>query len=76
MGSGAYVRLHDQPASLPSIYIRAEGFATRHSLHGHAALFGVYGMLGIGLMPCSVCAVTGPRSCLERRLAAFCRSGR
>ena len=40
------VRLHDQPAD--RLYYM-QGLNTT-PLHGHAALFGVYGMLGIGLM--------------------------
>lgn len=35
-------------------------------LHGHAALFGVYGMLGIGLM--LVCLRVGPRCGVEERV--------
>ena len=44
-------------------------------LHGHAALFGVYGMLGIGLMLVCLRALAAGRG-VEGRAAASSRSGR
>ena len=43
-------------------------------VHGHAALFGVYGMLGIGLM--LFCSARSIRGCRGRKGWSSSRSGR
>ena len=70
VGRGA-VRLPDQPP-LALYYMQGLNLTP---LHGHTALFGVYGMLGIGLMLFCLRGLQAGQSCGTSELLRRSRSG-
>ena len=61
------VRVPDQPADRPLLHAGPE----HTPVHGHTALFGVYGMLGIGLMLFCLRGLTAAAACGRTGSLAF-----